>query len=331
MLNRLKFLRKKIRETGQSLVEIVIAMAIFSLMAVSMIGLLFGGLTLSLEGGKITEAGLLAQEGLEALRSIKARAWNELIFDRSAVQVVSNEWSLVGENTIEEIGDFSRTIDFFDVYRNLQNEIVSFDDAGSFLDLESKKITATVSWDTGRGITNSVEKTFLLTNWDSDDWVQTNWSDGGGQQIFDNVGFYDFDDGNIEVGVVGEISLKEIATSTFLSSGYLVSSAYDLGLNNAPSLIYADIEMPELCLVCEVSIQIQSALDVGGSPGPWSSFWSGFEGEDNDESDYYTASSIGVLVHTDHNDDRWLRYKIILSGDGNTTPIVKEIKINHKN
>ena len=57
--------------------------------------------------------------------------------------------------------------------------------------------------------------------------------------------------------------------------------------------------------------------------------WSGPDGKDGDETDYFITSG-GELIHPDHNGDQWIRYKVELSSDGRDTPILQEVLINYK-
>ena len=75
--------------------------------------------------------------------------------------------------------------------------------------------------------------------------------------------------------------------------------------------------------------KIKPATDAGGSPGAWSSTWSGPEGDDGDERDFFRRAW-GGLIHTDHNGDQWIRYRATLDGDGTETPILEEVKIYYK-
>ncbi|MCA9391813.1 hypothetical protein KC614_01245 [candidate division WWE3 bacterium] len=116
----------------------------------------------------------------------------------------------------------------------------------------------------------------------------------------------------------------------YVLNGTYVSNAFDAG---APS-VFDSIEWTwsttsPSCVTCQIRLQIQTAPDEGGIPGAWSPTWSGPEGEDGDETDYFTIST-GELIHTDHNDDEWIRYRATMEGDGTDSPILEEVKINYQ-
>jgi hypothetical protein len=152
-------------EHGQSLVEAVIAIAIFSLFAVSMATFILGAITLAQTGGDVSQADALAVEGIEAVRAIRDSSWNNLAFDSTGIGVVDGRWALRGEGTVDEIGKFTRTINFLPIFRNAERDIVSSTSPEAVLDGDSRQVDAVVEWDTGRGVFDSVIITAYLTNW----------------------------------------------------------------------------------------------------------------------------------------------------------------------
>ncbi len=322
----IKYFKKILPCQGQSMVEIVVALAIFVLIIASLTSLILGSFS-SLERGKqFTKAQTLAQEGIEAVRTIRDRAWNELIYNRSAVAVAGNQWVFVGEGTTEQIGSYTRFIDFLPIYRDGNGNIVSSTTPDSYLDVLSKEIIVRISWEIRDGVDNTIEQTTYLTNWRAKEWLQTDWSAGAGQTIWLDSAKYDSDDGNINNEIVGEISLKKIATSTYASSGYLISSAFNTGLLSAFSAIAWEEDLPPSCGSCQIKLQIKTAPDADGFPGAWPTFWAGPDGEDGDEEDYFTVST-GQIIHTGHNGDQWIKYKVFLSGDASSTPVLNEVKV----
>ncbi len=197
--------------SGQSMFEIVVAMAIFSLIAGAMISLSLGGFVGLEQSAERTQAEGLAQEGIEAVKSIRARAWNELIYQQSAVSTSSNHWIFDGEGTIENIGQFTRNIRFKDVCRDNNDQIVNC--PGAYTDLHSKRVNVSVSWEVRPGVQNSVSRDTYLTNWDSQDWIQSDWSGGSGQSLWSDISKYSSDDGNIDYSTAGEVKLAPIVGS----------------------------------------------------------------------------------------------------------------------
>ncbi len=320
-----KIFNRIINCQGHSILELIIALAIFSLIIASLTGLILGSFQSFQRGSELNKANALAQEGTEAVRAIGNRAFNEFEYSRSAVSTSGSQWILTGEGTTEQINSFTRQIDFIDVYRNSDGSLSTSTNPNAYLDVMSKKVNTTISWEIRDGINNSIVRTVYLTNWAANIWEQTNWIGARGQTSWTDETKYDSDDGNIEISIVGQFSLIEVATSTYSAEGYLISSAFDTGDQSAFSTITWDSELPEECSLCEIKIQIKTASDSGGAPGDWSNTWSGPEGEDGDEDDFF-ATSTGQIIHIDHNDDQWVKYKVLLIGDASSTPILKEIK-----
>ena len=154
----------------------------------------------------------------------------------------------------------------------------------------------------------------------------------------DNLGVHTEEDiiGDIERSVSGASDHAYIAFSNSLDAviggfaplGELVSSAFNLGDASPVQIIEWDEVIPPCDPVCDIKLQIQTALDAGGTPGVWGT-WSGPEGEDGDDTDYFTNPA-GQFINTDHNGSWWVRYKATLSGDTVETPILEEVKINYK-
>ncbi len=159
-----------IHQQGQSILEIIVALAIFSLIGAAMATMAVGSFTALTQGGEQVEAVNLAQEGIEAVRAIRDMAWNKNIYSKSAVAVNAGEWIFNGEGTEETIGQYTRIITFSDVCRDNNNEIVVC--PGDYTDVHSKKVTVTASWPIRDGVTNSAQKIIYLTNWDSKEWVE---------------------------------------------------------------------------------------------------------------------------------------------------------------
>ena len=112
---------KNFYKKGQSILEVIIAMAIFAMVSSAMVSLIVGSFSGLEQGGEHTRAEALAQEGIEAVRSIRDRAWNENTYSTSSVVVSGSEWIFDGEGTTEAIGQFTRTISFEDVCRDVSS------------------------------------------------------------------------------------------------------------------------------------------------------------------------------------------------------------------
>ncbi len=203
-------------QSGQSVLEIIIAVAIFGLVAGTLISYVMGGDQALNQGGEQTKAAALAQEGMEAARSIRDYAWNNLVYNQSGVSTSSNGWVFDGEGTSDSTNEFTRTITFANICRSNTvglHQIVAC--PGDYTDVESKLVTVTVSWPVRPGVNDSVQRISYLTNWKSVDWTQSDWSGGSGQSIWSVANKFDSSDGNINFsGTPGQISLNAISGAT---------------------------------------------------------------------------------------------------------------------
>ena len=148
------------RVGGQSVIEVVIAVAIFVILASGAITAVLGSLLTSRQAAGETQAAFLAVEGLSGVESIRNRDWSYLIGGVHGLSNSGGAWALAG--TSETLGKFTRTITIADVPRDEQFNIVS---GGGVSDPNTKRITSTVSWNFIPAKTSIVELTTYLTNW----------------------------------------------------------------------------------------------------------------------------------------------------------------------
>jgi len=304
-------------QQGQSLIEITIAIVVFGLVGSAIVSLILGGGNTLIQGEKQLQIQLLTQEAMEAVFSIKNRAWNEIAYSKSALGTSSNQWNLVGEDTEEIIGDYKRIISFQNICRNIDKNIV--DCPGDYVDFHSKKVVVDIVWQGTEKKSTTTELTYL-TNWDSKEWIQSDWSGSSSQAIWLDETKYDYSDGNIDHASSGEIKLA-IDGDGYKTSAYLISSAYNM-LDNSPVQI---IEWDEiLASSTDIQFQIRTSPNASSSPGIWTN-WYGANGIDT-----YFTNATGTIISIALNDNQWMQYRVELLSNGSSTPTLKEIKINYK-
>lgn len=139
-------LQPRSRNSGVSVIEILIVVFILSSALASLLGLINLSLGVSGSVSQNLRAALLAQESMETARSIRDNAgWSQLAIGSSS----------------EDIDIFARTVLTEAVRRDGSDNIV---ESGGAIDPDTKKITATVSWQR-RGGTREVKLVTYLTNW----------------------------------------------------------------------------------------------------------------------------------------------------------------------
>ncbi len=130
---------------GQSLVEILIGLALIAVGIGFAVILVFGGQKVLIDRGNAVEARILALEGLEAVRSIRERSWEELTDGEHGFVFQNGEWQLTSSSTKE--GIFTKKIIITTESENV------------------KKIESEVGWETEPLRKEKVEFVTLLTNW----------------------------------------------------------------------------------------------------------------------------------------------------------------------
>ncbi len=153
-------------QSGQSLAEIVIALALVAVfLSVVGVSLLFG-LKSAGRGRDYLQAQMLAREGVEAVRSVYYEDWDNPSYNQSAIVVSDNAWALSGEGTSEQIGKFSRQINFSSLYRaSSTNEIVESSDPDAYLDALSKKISVNITWERSNGQNSIYTLESIISDW----------------------------------------------------------------------------------------------------------------------------------------------------------------------
>ena len=101
----------------------------------------------------------------EAIRAIGRIGWNSFVYDQSAIDINANAWVLAGEGSLENVGNFSRTIYFSDVYRDDNSLIVDAGHALASLDTFSKYADIQVEWQVVNQQPIILDREILLTNY----------------------------------------------------------------------------------------------------------------------------------------------------------------------
>jgi prepilin-type N-terminal cleavage/methylation domain-containing protein len=112
-----------VKNQGQSLIEVIIAMAIFGLVAAALMGFVLNGDQALRQGGEQAQAEALAQEGMEAVKSIRDNSWNNLTVITSTIIASTSQWVFGNEGDIQNIGKYTRSIKFADVCRDGTGQI----------------------------------------------------------------------------------------------------------------------------------------------------------------------------------------------------------------
>lgn len=193
--------------SGFSLIEAVVALGIFSLLAASVAGM--AGLTYLSErqGGERTVAQAYAVEGMEAVKAIRARGWSEIRIGQFGLSKGAGYWELSGSE--DTFGKYTRQVLIEEANRDVSGEIV---EVGGSLDQHTKKVTVTIDWELSPGSNNQLQLTQYFTNWSSLDFEQTDWSGGDGQVVWSQSNMFWQASEGIDYSTAGEIKLNTAGT-----------------------------------------------------------------------------------------------------------------------
>jgi len=211
-MNRKTSYKTKKRTKGFSLVELVVAIGIFAIVASGVIYVVIHSYRVYYGAGDKQVVVQFAQEGLEAVKSIRDNSWQGIVDASDGLNhgVLKNNslWGFSGESNT--LGALTRVIVIDDVSRDASGNI-----GGSIDDPNTKKVTITVS---GAGIANYVLVSFL-TNWSHRYWEQTDWSGVGASEFWNSATKASSSYSNISTSTPGALTLALSAGGTAGSFG----------------------------------------------------------------------------------------------------------------
>ncbi|MBI4130464.1 hypothetical protein HY468_04060 [Candidatus Roizmanbacteria bacterium] len=160
---------------GFGILEIIIAMAVLLMIGATIAVTTVGSFSLTQRTEDEEEATRIAQEGIEAVRSLKHRGWQTPFLAVNCnlgcgVSPASGTWEYAGSSTSH--GKFARTVTITTANRN-GGAIV---ESGGIPDPDTKQVTSTVSWDFSPTRHNQVVlKTYVTQYEKSITSTCTNW------------------------------------------------------------------------------------------------------------------------------------------------------------
>jgi prepilin-type N-terminal cleavage/methylation domain-containing protein len=146
-------------QRGFSLIELLLAGALFSVSAWGMAEVLVSALAADRLSEETAIASLYAEEGIEAVRSIRAGSFDALAETASSgVAVSGGSWGFAGSE--DTYGKYRRIITVAEVRRDGAGNIV---ESGGDADPDMRKVTATVIWNVTPSREDSVAIETYLT------------------------------------------------------------------------------------------------------------------------------------------------------------------------
>ncbi len=136
--------RKETRHAFSS-VEVILAIALFSIVILSLAGGLAFTVQSNFETSFQTKASYLAEEGIEAVRAIRNEEYSNLVNGNYGLSLIANEWQFSGTTDVTD--EFTRQIQISD------------------FDSTTKAVTSVVTWESQTTGTQSVSYTTYFSDW----------------------------------------------------------------------------------------------------------------------------------------------------------------------
>ena len=149
-----------------SLVELLVALGVFTIVISSGAGFITSSYKLTTMSEQNTKARQLVNEGLEVTKYLKRKSWDSLVNGQWGINYnnQSLDWEYIPNLDITD-SKYSRVVTISDIYREEDGTIVT-NSPTSALDLFSKKVSVTVTWDNANNNDRTITQSFLITNWE---------------------------------------------------------------------------------------------------------------------------------------------------------------------
>jgi type II secretory pathway pseudopilin PulG len=284
------------RETGATLVEVLVAIALAGIvLPVLAEAILTSNAARPTAERRLAAIGL-EREALEAVRIAREADWSTVATAGTYHPVRSGDtWTLASGS--ESTNGFTRQITITDVERNSSGAIVASSGA---LDPSTKHVTVTISWI--KPYASSVTSGTYLTRWQhSTGWAQTSQADFSSGTLADT---------DIVASGDGAVELTSPAIS-----GTYESTTFDAG---GPASFNALIFSATQPVGSEVKLQI--ATSAVASPAGWD-----YVGPDGTAGSYYTS---GGAIPLANGDTQYVRFKAYLSTSG-STPTLDDVTVGY--
>lgn len=224
-----------------SVVEVMLAAALFSIFAVGGVALTVQGIEASRTAKEEAIATQFAAEGIEAVKSIKNQAYTNLATpSATGVIRVGGVWTWGGSNNTFD--KYTRVINISSVQRDGSGNIVA---SGGTTDSDTKKVTSLVSWTVGPVRTTSVDLTTYLTNFRAGRGGMLVFANG--DSTTDTIGYQVFD-GTSWGSILAAADVDTGTTNKYLRAVRVLASAtrnekamISRHYNGASQFIYAQV------------------------------------------------------------------------------------------
>jgi len=182
---------KKNQQQGQTLIEAIVALALITTISIVVLGVLLEVGIINLTTEQRVEANLLGDQLIERARSNRSEFWAADKENQYHFAETDQGWRLqVGQQTVD---NYQAWIEIEEVERNEQGDVV----VSGIVDPSTILVKSFAQW-TNR-LTRTVQhQQYLTRHVENEAWIQTDWSNGPGQENWQDNAQYDADDGNID-------------------------------------------------------------------------------------------------------------------------------------
>ena len=165
-----------IRQRAFSIIEIILAMAIFVILTASSISIIISSFLSSRVVKEEQQAMDLAIEGMNVVEAFRDQDWDNLAEGDYGLALNDGEWQFSGGSDTDSSGKYTRIINISAVERDIDGEIITV----GITDEETKLVTVDIAWDFNPGRPKNIVLEKYLTNWQES---QANAGGGGGTTI----------------------------------------------------------------------------------------------------------------------------------------------------
>lgn len=155
-------MKEKNENRGQSVVEILISLAVFCIILLGVLFLFFKSLDNSRQAVEVSQAQNLAQEGIEGVRTIANNNWKDLVDGSYEIENSAGYWQFITPRSQTLLNKYSRQIDITPSTRRPDDCLLQ--EGEEYGDRDIKKVVSTVFW-IFNGIEKNVSYTTYLSNW----------------------------------------------------------------------------------------------------------------------------------------------------------------------
>lgn len=218
----------KINNRGFSLVELVVALAVFAVLAAGVFYVVTNSYSSFYGPGDKQALSEYAQEGVEAVMAIRSNSWQDIvdaIGDNGITQGDDGLWDFSGSSDTQ--GDFTRVVTLAYAQRDGNGDIV---ESGGTQDPNTVAVTVTIS---ASGIQDYVLTTYL-TDWNYRIWEQTDWSGIGDREFWSDASMASSSFSSISTSTSGQLKLSQAAGGTAFSWGSFSDLVPDSSFKERP-------------------------------------------------------------------------------------------------